>query len=113
MPIFAHHDLALLNPSFDSHLVDVITELEHLRRLQLSGTTAPVVFMQIKHIFHLLESLGSARIEGNHTALADYIEQVIADEATEQDHLHEIINIEKAMTFIEQTLKPGDALAGG
>ena len=110
MPKFAHYDLALLNPSFDSPLVDVITELEHLRRLQLSGTTAPAVFMQIKQIFHFLESLASARIEGNHTTLADYIEQVVADEATGQDHLHEIMNIEKAMTFIEQTLKPGDPL---
>ena len=110
MPTFTHYDLALLNPSFDSPLVDVITELEHLRRLQLSGTAAPAVFMQIKQIFHLLESLGSARIEGNHTTLADYIEQVVADEATGQDHLHEIMNIEKAMTFIEQTLKPGEVL---
>lgn len=49
-------------------------ELKHLRRLQLSGTTAPAVFMQIKQIFHFLESLGSARIEGNPTTLADYIE---------------------------------------
>lgn len=110
MPIFIHHNLALLNPSFDSPLVDVITELEYLRRLQLSGTAAPAVFMQIKQVFHFLESLASARIEGNHTTLADYIEQVVADEATGQDHLHEIMNIEKAMAFIEQTLKPGDAL---
>src|SRR5690554_1176904 len=110
MPTFTHYDLALLNPSFDSPLVDVITELEHLRRLRLSGTAAPAVFMQIKQIFHFLESLASARIEGNHTTLADYIEQVVADEATEQDHLHEIMNIEKAMTFIEQRLKPGEAL---
>ena len=51
MPKFAHYDLALLNPSFDSPLVDVITELEHLRSLQLAGTTAPAVFMKIKHIF--------------------------------------------------------------
>lgn len=110
MPTFIHHNLALLNPSFDSPLVDVITELEYLRRLQLSGTAAPAVFMQIKQVFHFLESLASARIEGNHTTLADYIEQVVADEATGQDHLHEIMNIEKAMAFIEQTLKPGDAL---
>lgn len=110
MPTFIHHNLALLNPSFDSPLVDVITELEYLRRLQLSGTAAPAVFMQIKQVFHFLESLASARIEGNHTTLADYIEQVVADEATGQDHLHEVMNIEKAMAFIEQTLKPGDAL---
>jgi len=45
MPAFNHHDLALLNPSFDSLLVDVLTELEHLRRLQLRDSTpAPHFF---------------------------------------------------------------------
>lgn len=39
MPAFHHHDLCLLNPAFDSPLVDVVTELEHLRRLQLDGST--------------------------------------------------------------------------
>jgi hypothetical protein len=57
MPQFTHHGLSLLNPSFDSPLVDVLTELEHLRRLQLAGTTPPQVFFQLKHIFHMLESL--------------------------------------------------------
>ena len=33
MPTFLHHDLILLNPAFNSPLVDVVTELEHLRRL--------------------------------------------------------------------------------
>lgn len=58
MPAFLHHDLALLNPAFDSPLVDVVTELEHLRRLQLGGSTPAPVFFQLKHIFHMLESLG-------------------------------------------------------
>jgi hypothetical protein len=31
MPTFRHYDLSLLNPAFDSPLVDVLTELEHLR----------------------------------------------------------------------------------
>ncbi|NTW99092.1 MAG: Fic family protein, partial [Geobacteraceae bacterium] len=39
MPAFVHHDLSLINPAFDSPLVDILTELEHLRRLRLSGTT--------------------------------------------------------------------------
>lgn len=37
MPQFSHHDLQLLNPSFDSPLVDVLAELEFLRRLRLEG----------------------------------------------------------------------------
>ncbi|WP_347989027.1 hypothetical protein [Methylomonas sp. AM2-LC] len=74
MPEFNHHELSLLNPAFESLLVDVLTELEHLRRLQLGGTTLPQVFFQLKAIFHMLESLGSVRIEGNHATLVDYVE---------------------------------------
>ncbi|HXI12074.1 MAG TPA: Fic family protein [Thermoanaerobaculia bacterium] len=111
MPTFRHHDLALLNPAFDSPLVDVLTELEHLRRLQLRGTTPAPVFFQLKTIFHMLESLGSARIEGNHTTLADYVESKLdGARHPESDQLREMENIEAAMSYIEQTLQPGHAL---
>lgn len=108
MPAFQHHDLCLLNPAFDAPLVDVVTELEHLRRLQLVGTTPPAVFFQLKHIFHMLESLGSARIEGNHTTLADYVESRLAVPAAGSgDQLREMANIEEAMRFIEEHFAPG------
>lgn len=107
MPAFFHHDLELLNPSFDSHLVDVLSELEHLRRLRLEGDTPPAVFYQLKSIFHILESLGSARIEGNHITLADYIESKVEGTAQDTDPLREVANIEKAMDYIEQTIGPG------
>lgn len=111
MPVFVHHDLTLLNPAFDSPLVDVVTELEHLRRLQLRGTTPAPVFFQLKTIFHMLESLGSARIEGNHTTLADYVESKLdgAPHAA-TDQLREMENIEAAMAYIEQIMTPGAAL---
>lgn len=111
MPAFNHHDLALLNPSFDSPLVDVLTELEHLRRLQLGGSTPAHVFFQLKYIFHMLESLGSARIEGNHTTLADYVESKL--EGSRQalsDQLREMGNIEAAMSYIEESIQPGVGL---
>lgn len=108
MPAFHHHDLCLLNPAFDSPLVDVVTELEHLRRLRLGGSTPAPVFFQLKHIFHMLESLGSARIEGNHTTLADYVESRLeAKPAKLSDQLREMANIEEAMSFIEEHFEPG------
>jgi len=109
-PIFKHHDLRLLNPSFDSPLVDVLTELEHLRRLELQGDAPPSIFFQLKSIFHTLESLGSARIEGNHTTLADYIESKVEGRQEESDPLREIANIEAAMSYIDDVLNPGDAI---
>lgn len=113
MPAFRHHDLKLLNPSFDSPLVDVVTDLEHLRRLQLGGTTPAPVFFQLKHIFHMLESLGSARIEGNHTTLADYVESRLdVQSGTPSDQLLEMANIEQAMAYIEQQMVPGAEISG-
>ncbi|WP_018230635.1 Fic family protein [Methyloversatilis universalis] len=109
MPAFRHHDLSLLNTTFDSPLVDVVTELEHLRRLRLEGSTPAPVFFQLKQIFHMLESLGSARIEGNHTTLADYVESRLEDVAASvSDTLREMANIEEAMAFIEAHFAPGD-----
>lgn len=108
MPVFNHHELSLLNPAFDSPLVDVVTELEHLRRLRLGGSTPASVFFQLKHIFHMLESLGSARIEGNHTTLADYVESRLeAKPVALSDQLREMANIEEAMSFIEEHFEPG------
>lgn len=109
MPAFNHHDLVLPNPSFDSPLVDVLTELEYLRRLELGGTTPPPVFFQLKAIFHMLESLGSARIEGNHTTLADYVESKLEHaQQAPTDQLREMENIEAAMAYIEEHIQTGD-----
>ena len=72
--MFKHYDLQLVEPSFGSELTDLIIELDHLRKKRLGGTTHPIVFFQLKHIFHTLESIGSARIEGNRTTIAEFIE---------------------------------------
>ena len=61
MAEFVHHDLRLLDPAFSSPLLDVLTDLEHLRRLEMRGSTPLPVFLQLKQVFHLLESLASAR----------------------------------------------------
>jgi Fic family protein len=110
MPLFNHHDLSLPNPAFDSPLVDVLTELEHLRRLQLRGSTPAPLFFQLKRIFHMLESLGSARIEGNHTTLADYVESKLDGANERSDHLREMENIELAMAFVEESIEKGTNL---
>ena len=87
--------------------MDVLNELEHLRRLQLMGDTPAPLFYQLKAIFHLLESLGSARIEGNHTTLVDYVESRVDGLSQTEDHLKEVANIEQAMSFIDEVVEPG------
>lgn len=111
MAQFVHHDLRLLNPRFDSPLLDVLTDLEHLRRLQIQATTPWPVFLQLKQVFHLLESLASARIEGNHTTLADYVEAKVLDGSARDEQFREIDNIERAMCQVEDTVQPGEPLA--
>ncbi len=102
--VFKHYDLKLVEPTFDSALTDLIIELDHLRKKQLSGSTHPKVFFQLKHIFHTLESIGSARIEGNNTTIAEYIETKLSDIKVDTPSIREIQNIEKAMAFIEENV---------
>lgn len=107
MSRFFHHDLRLLDPAFSSPLLDVLTDLEYLRRLEMRGTTPLPVFLELKQVFHMLESLASARIEGNHTTLADFIEtKITASAAKPSDTLHEIDNIEAAMRHVEDEVQP-------
>jgi Fic family protein len=101
---FKHFDLKLINPAFDSPLTDLIIELDHLRRKELRGTTHPSVFFQLKRLFHTLESIGSARIEGNNTTIAEYIETKLEGGKSANQNIIEINNIEKAMTFIEESI---------
>ncbi len=101
---FLHYDLKLIEPSFGSSLTDLIIELDYLRRKPLGGSTHPKVFFQLKHIFHTLESIGSARIEGNNTTIAEYIETKLTEGKQIPSSIKEIQNIEKAMAFIEDTI---------
>ena len=57
----------------------------------------------------MLESLGSARIEGNHTTLADYVESKLNN--TSSDQLLEMKNIESAMLYIEENIQKDDNLS--
>lgn len=101
---FVNYDLKLIEPSFNSSLTDLIIELDYLRKKPLGGSTHPKVFFQLKHIFHTLESIGSARIEGNNTTIAEYIETKLEDNKNVSSDIKEIQNIEKAMEFIEDNI---------
>lgn len=106
-PTFKDFQLRLVSPSFDSRLLDALMELNHLRRLELHGTTPPWMFFQLKAIFHLLESVGSARIEGNRTTISEYIEQKLEQGERSTERFSEIANVEQAMTYIEENIDDG------
>ncbi len=91
-------------PKFDSKLTDLIIELDYLRNKPLQGTTNPEIFFQLKNIFHMMESIGSARIEGNRTTIAEYIESHISDSDSKDENIVEIINSVNAMEFIDENI---------
>lgn len=104
MGTFTHFDLKLIKPDFDSHLLDSVIELDGLRNKILFGTTKPFMFFQLKDIFHLLESLGSARIEGNNTTIAEIVESKIDDSHNEKSSLKEIQNLRNAIDYIDDSI---------
>ncbi len=102
--IFKHIDLKLVEPAFDSKLTSLILELDHLRKKKLGGSTHPLIFFQLKNIYHLLESIGSARIEGNRTTLSEYIESIIENKISKDEKKIEINNMTEAHNFIDENI---------
>jgi hypothetical protein len=91
---FKHFDLRCVSPSFDSSLTNLIIELDYLRKKSLYGSTPPSIFFQLKNIFHMLESIASARIEGNITTIAEYVDTKIHKSESEDSKFREIQNME-------------------
>ncbi len=96
--------IKIVEPQFGSALTDLIIDLDHLRKKELGGTTSPDIFFQLKEIFHFLESLESARIEGNRTTVAELVERKIQDSGKVDEQLLEINNVEGAINFIDKNV---------
>ncbi len=101
--------LILPEPSWGSNLARIIVELEKLRVKRLGGAVPPYIFFQLKEIFQWMESLGSVRIEGNRTTLAEFVEKIIdqVPKDTTEEKLREIFNIDRAIEFIDAQIKNG------
>jgi len=99
-----HYDLKLVKPPFDSELTDLIIDLNYLKKKKIEGSTPEQIFLQLKDIFHILESIGSARIEGNHTTIAEYIEYKSNGTKEEDEGIREIQNMENALDFVDQNI---------
>ena len=104
MSKYPYETLSIIEPAFNSNLTDLIIELDYLRKKKLGGSTHPRLFFQLKGLFHTLESIGSARIEGNHTTIAEFIETKIEKQKTQDEKIKEIQNLERAMDFIDENI---------
>lgn len=97
--------LQLPQPSFESDVTNLIFELEHLRDRNIKGSTPAWLFFDLKDIMHRLESLTSARIEGNRTTIASVVESIIEGETEAKDEsMLELRNINDAIEFIEENI---------
>lgn len=84
---------------FNSNLVQLIIQLEILRNKNVSLEINPILFYQVKTVFHMIESLQSARIEGNRTTISDYISSKF-QENEPSENIKEIENIEEAIEYV-------------
>lgn len=89
-------------PKFDSGLTNIILELEHLKNRPLGSTTSESVFLQLKRLLHAVEAVASARIEGNHTTIASYIEKRDDDSHKNDEQIIEISNLIDGLDFIDK-----------
>lgn len=89
-------------PEFDSDLTKTILELEHLKNRPLKNTTNESIFLQLKNLLHAVEAVTSARIEGNHTTIASYIEKRDDDSHKNDEQIIEISNLINGLDFIDK-----------
>lgn len=102
--MFKHFDLKLPNPDFNDPIVEMIVKLEILRGREIEIEVNRGLFNQLKEIFHKVESLCSARIEGNRTTISDYVQSEPQRE-TKSQSIEEIYNIENAMFFVDECFR--------
>ncbi len=96
--------ISIPDPSWGSDLANIILDLEKLRTKKLGGDVPAYIFFQLKELFQILETIGSARIEGNNTTLSEYVEKII-EAQPEDEQTKEIHNLDRAIHYIEETLE--------
>ena len=79
--------------------MSLILDFKHLRKNSLIDVNN-IYFEQIKGLFYILESVYSARIEGNRTTISDFIAGKATNKTNAEDNLKEIQSIENAIAFI-------------
>lgn len=95
-------------PQWNSKLATLVVELSGLRNHSVSGSSPAWLFFELKDLFHIVEALSSARIEGNHTTLATFVEKKLDKTDTDNEKLIEISNLIEALEFVDQHIATTD-----
>ena len=100
-----------IQPKFDSELVEVLFYLEGMRNRPMEGSTPPWIFYDVKEIIHLVESLASARIEGNKTTLVSAAQdQAQTGKKNVDEAFKEVDAIRAAIIFVEEYILSGEKI---
>ena len=102
----------MLEPRFGSELMKLIVEIEPYRNANFRNGTTPNSWIEgLKAVFFILESVASARIEGNRTTVAEYVASVVnaTPEDVAPERIREIGNLVAGLKFIEEQLGDGAA----
>jgi len=103
-PEYRPYPLGLPSPSFDSKITDLIIELDHLRKKEIRTAIHPLLFKQLVELFHIVEGLASARIEGNNTQLLELLELESGLGANVSEEVREIRNLENTLAYIDSVI---------
>lgn len=107
-------DLRVPEFPFASPLASKAVALERLRGDLPRTTDHLPVLSEMAGLYRLMSSIVSARIEGNHTTVADAIEGARLRDAEPRlpldDSVQEILRLEDAAEFLDEEIGPGTSL---
>lgn len=103
-PEFRPYPLELIVPPFESEITDLIIDMDHLRKKEIRTDTHPVVFKQLVELFHIVEGVASARIEGNNTQILELLQADLGQQSSLSEGVKEIRNLEKTLSFIDAVI---------
>lgn len=95
--------LSIPNFSLSDRITDSVLYLNKFREHGLTGSTPPRLFSIVRQLFEIIETVGSARIEGNHTTVIDYIAN--GKKHKDSENYKEITNIRTAQNYITEHFK--------
>lgn len=98
--MFENFEIKIPPVSFESNLAGLVLKLEALKSQYKLAPHTPA-FLQLRELFSMMESLQSARIEGNRTTISDYADAKFDTVKMSQDNIEEIRNIENAISYVD------------
>ncbi|MFA6484447.1 MAG: Fic family protein, partial [Bacteroidales bacterium] len=91
-------------PIFNSKITDLVMDIEYLRKKETIVTTDPFIYNQLRNIFLDLDSMGSARVDGNKTGLSKYLEAKDDDPESKGRKTIEIDKVAETMRLLDQNI---------